>query len=364
MSFRLFFAIFILKKVMCLLSEVEGKNIDFHQLIDYSFNSILIVEQEGKMLYYNKAFVKLLVLFPPNEALQKNLFLYIPPEFHVFCKQRLKNVIEKQEMVELGEKKMIRRDGEHIDVELMAVPFYMEGKVLAQIIIQDITSRKETERRLKDQEKLASIGQIAAGIAHEVKNPLTAVKGFLQLYQEDHSHPYLMTINAELDKALDTLKNLLQVSKPDLQDEPLVQINVCKEIQSMLFLFQDRLYSVEVEMDLQDSEKTIKGKKNLFIKAFYNLMTNALEAIEGEGNIKIEHYYKDGCNHILISDTGIGIPDEKIHILGTPFFTSKSEGTGLGLTQVFTTVQEHGGNIAVQSVLGKGTTFHIQIPIT
>ncbi|WP_063974591.1 two-component system sensor histidine kinase NtrB [Domibacillus aminovorans] len=349
---------------MYLLSEVGGTNINFRQLIDYSFNSILIVEQEGKIIYCNKAFVELLDFFSSNEVIQKNLFAFVSPEFHVLCKQQLKNVIEKQEIAGRGEKKMIRRDGALIDVELMVVPFNMEGKVLAQLIIQDISSRKAAEKRLTDQEQLASIGQIAAGIAHEVKNPLTAVKGFLQLYQEDHSHPYLTTMNAELDKALDTLKNLLQVSKPDLQDEPFVQINICKEIQSILFLFQDRLYSVEVEIDLKDSEKTIKGKKNLFIKAFYNLMTNALDAIEGEGNIKIEHYYKDGCNHIIISDTGIGIPEEKIHILGTPFFTSKSEGTGLGLTQVFTTVQEHGGNIAVQSVLGEGTTFHIQIPIT
>jgi two-component system sporulation sensor kinase A len=347
-----------------MLLQIEGKAIDFHQLVENSLNSILIVKDDGEILYCNKAFVELLIVSSPDEVLHQSLFSFITPEHHHFCKEQLKNVMEKREIAELAEKKIIRRDGELIDVEVMAVPFYSKEKTLAQFIIQDVTDRKTTEKRLTDQEKLSSIGQIAAGIAHEVKNPLTAVKGFLHLYQEDHSHPYLTTMNAELNKALDTLKNLLQVSKPDLQEEPCVPINLCKELKSVLFLFQERLYSVEIEMDLRDSEKTIRGKKNLFLKAFFNLITNAFDAIEGEGKIKIEHFYKNECIHVKVSDTGIGVPEEKVNMLGTPFFTSKSEGTGLGLTQVFTTIHEHGGNIAVQSAVGEGTTFHIQLPVS
>ena len=116
-------------------------------------------------------------------------------------------------------------------------------------------------------------------------------------------------------------------------------------------------------MDLRDSDQFIYGKKNLFLKAFFNLIKNALEAIPSKGKIKIEHYFKNDSIHIKISDNGIGIPKDKINLLGTPFYSSKSDGTGLGLTQVFTTINGQGGNIQVQSELGVGTTFIIQLPV-
>ena len=125
---------------------------------------------------------------------------------------------------------MIKSDGEVIDVAVMGVPFHLKDKIVAQFIIQDITNRKRVENLLKDREKLAAIGQIAAGIAHEVKNSLTSVKGFLQLLKESQSHPYLDIMEAELGKALETLQNLLQVSKPDLNEEPFVPIDLCKEL--------------------------------------------------------------------------------------------------------------------------------------
>jgi two-component system sporulation sensor kinase A len=105
------------------------------------------------------------------------------------------------------------------------------------------------------------------------------------------------------------------------------------------------------------------GKKNSFLKAFFNLIKNAFEAIEDNGKLKIEHYYQNGWVHIKISDTGVGIPQEKLKMLGTPFFSTKTDGTGLGLNQVYTTIHEHGGIILVDSAVGRGTTFHIQLPV-
>jgi two-component system sporulation sensor kinase A len=229
--------------------------------------------------------------------------------------------------------------------------------------MQDITHRKAAEKLLKDREKLSSVGQIAAGIAHEVKNPLTSVKGFLQLLNEHNPHPYINIIGDELAKALNILQNLLQVSKPDLDDEPLIPINLSKLLESQINLFQERLYKIEIEMDVKDPAKRMIGKRNLLQRAFFNLIKNAIEAIEDRGTIRIEHYYHDGWIHIKIRDSGVGIPKEKVKMLGTPFYTTKNEGTGLGLTQVFTTIHEHNGIISIQSEIGEGTTFHIQLPV-
>jgi two-component system, sporulation sensor kinase A len=338
-------------------------NLDFHQIVENSLNSILIVCEDQTIRYCNKAGLHLLNLPSLDQILNKKISQFLPPNLHDMCNEGLTRVIEKQEIIKEMDIKIIKNNGEVADVEMMTIPFYFENKVLAQVIIQDITKRKIAEKRLKDREKLASLGQLAAGIVHEVKNPLTAVKGFLQLIKESQNHPYLDTMESELEKALQTLQNLLQVSKPDLQDEPLILIDLCKELNSILLLFQEKLYSVEVEMDLRDSDKRFYGKKNLLLKSFFNLIKNAIEAIMADGKIKIEHYYHEGWIHIKVSDTGQGIPEEKLVLLGTPFYSSKPDGTGLGLTQVFTTVHEHGGNISVQSVVGKGTTFHIQLPV-
>jgi len=211
--------------------------------------------------------------------------------------------------------------------------------------------------------QLASVGQIAAGIAHEVKNPLTAVKGFLQLLQQESDSQYINIAQTELDNAITTLNNLLQVSKPELEDEELQSINLAVEIESILNLFQDKLYDITVVKDFKDTETLIVGKKSQFKKAFFNLIKNAIESIEGKGTITLSHALQNNEVIVTIKDTGAGIPEEKLALLGTPFFTTKAEGTGMGLTQVFSAIYQHGGQVIVESKENQGTTFTIKIPL-
>jgi two-component system, sporulation sensor kinase A len=208
-----------------------------------------------------------------------------------------------------------------------------------------------------------SIQQIAAGIAHEVRNPLTAVKGFIQLLKEENNHHYLNTMEKELDNALATLNHLLHVTKPELQNESSVHVNLCQELDSIAYLFQEDLYKIKIEKSYQDPDVMISGKRNALIKALFNLVKNAIEAINVHGKIILNQYIDNDYVHIEISDTGIGISEESLAILGTPFYTTKSNGTGMGLPQVFTTIHHHNGRISVQSEIGKGTTFHISLPI-
>lgn len=210
--------------------------------------------------------------------------------------------------------------------------------------------------------QLASVGQIAAGIAHEVKNPLTAVKGFLQLLKESPTDEYLDIAQSELNNALATLENLLHVSKPDAEDEPYQPIKLAVELEVLFTLFQDQIYRVEIQRNLLDTETPIYGKRNQLKKALFNLLKNAFEAIPQKGTIFVQHYATDEEIHISIKDTGVGIPPEKLKMLGTPFYTTKPEGTGMGLTQVFSVIYEHQGKIDVHSVPGEGTTFHIKLP--
>ncbi|RUL49146.1 hypothetical protein EK386_15785 [Lysinibacillus antri] len=134
------------------------------------------------------------------------------------------------------------------------------------------------------------------------------------------------------------------------------------ELESLLFLFQDKLYNVKAEMKFSDADRNVVGKRNLLLKTFFNLFKNAIEAIPEKGVTRIENFYKNGWIHIKMSDTGVGISEEKLKMLGTPFFTTKNNRTGLGLTQVYTTIYDHGDDISVQSLIGVGTIFHIQLP--
>lgn len=211
--------------------------------------------------------------------------------------------------------------------------------------------------------RLAAIGQISAGIAHEVRNPLTAVQGFLQLLQEQHPHRYLDLAQAELSNAIETLQNLLSVSKPDLIGEPYVDINLCAELESLLSLFQDKSYHIDFHCDFSDANVLITGKRNQIKRALFNLIKNAIEAMDGHGALILRHQMYDDKVRVTIQDTGPGIPEEKLAILGTPFFTTKSSGTGMGLAQVFATTYQHGGTISVTSEIGQGACFLLEFPI-
>ncbi|WP_336776219.1 ATP-binding protein [Paenibacillus sp. MMO-58] len=210
--------------------------------------------------------------------------------------------------------------------------------------------------------QLASVGQIAAGIAHEVKNPLTAVKGFLQLLKEKNELKYIEIAESELGNAINILQNLLHVSKPDLEEEPYVGIDLSVELDSLIQLFQDQIYRVSVHTDLRDPGSYIMGKRNQLKKVFFNLLKNAFEAIPGNGTISIEHMSTDNEVIVRIQDSGVGIPKEKLGLLGTPFYTTKENGTGMGLTLVFSVIYQHNGAIEVESSEKEGTKFTITFP--
>ena len=212
-------------------------------------------------------------------------------------------------------------------------------------------------------DRISSMGQVAAGIAHEVKNPLTTVKGFLQLFQEKYDDDYTQVALSELDSALSILGNLLQVTKPEMDNEVIQEINIASELESILNLFLDRQYQVDVIKEIRDTHITIFGKRNQLKRAFFNLLKNAFEAIPEKGMIRIQHYLEEDQLVITIEDTGIGISEDKIALLGTPFFSTKDDGTGMGLSQVYSSIYQFGGRIHVESKLEQGTKFFIYIPI-
>jgi two-component system sporulation sensor kinase A len=335
---------------------------EIRQIIEHSLDTVIILNLK-EIIFINQAGLKLMGIPKAQDILGRSIDPFLSSDFHEFFNERLRKVLTELEIAELMEHRMITLNGDIIEVEVIMFPFSYQNQSAAQMVIRDITERKTSEARLREAEKLSYIGQISTGIIHEIKNPLTAVKGFLQMLKEEIDHQYIDIAFDELDNALNTLHNLLQVSKPDSSDEAYVLFNLCSEIESIITLFQDQFYRVQIITEFQDEDKMICGKKNLIKKAFFNLIKNAFEAIEDEGTITLCHFVKSGCIHVKITDTGIGIPKDKIRILGTPFYSTKPDGTGMGLNHVFTTFHEHGASVEIDSHEGKGTTFLIKFPM-
>ncbi len=211
---------------------------------------------------------------------------------------------------------------------------------------------------------LSSIGEMAAGIAHEVRNPLTAVKGFLQLMEQSYKEEYSQIAQSELDRAINILNDLMSVSKPEFVQEQKTAFNVCSEIESILLLFQNKLYDIEVKKKFPNENAMIFGRKDQIKKALFNLIKNAIEAMPKGGTLLIEQYETGPEIQLNISDSGIGIPKDKLRLLGTPFFTMKQDGKGMGLAQVFNAIQSNFGKISVSSEEGQGTTFFLSFAKT
>ncbi len=213
-------------------------------------------------------------------------------------------------------------------------------------------------------DRLAAIGQISAGIAHEIRNPLTTIKGFLQLLQEQYPHRYWQYIFPELDKAVATIESLLEVSRPDLNDEPFEEVFLCQEIEDTLSLFVNKSYQAQIYTDLRNRDLSVVAQRNAIKKALFNLLQNAFEALDGPGSIHIRHYRSGPTVHVEIQDSGRGMSKDQMWLVGIPFYTSKQNSSGLGLTQVFSTLYQYGATVDIQSQPQQGTTIHVTLPLS
>lgn len=339
----------------------ENLLIDYSHLVKQSPNSILIIDRHFKIHYANPSCLFLLDCTMP-ELTQSDFSSFLASDYQEILKEEIYHLLTYK-LPSKNVYQMQTFSGQLKYAAIKMSPYYMDDDLYISLFIREVSFQQPNPNTYSHFDKIASIKQLTAGIVHEVRNPLSAVKGFLHLLKEDNNPRYLNTMEEELNKALSTLNNLLHVTKPDFLDEPSFPINLCLELDSIAYLFHEKLFNIKIEKNYADEGVMIVGKRNLLIKALFNLIKNAIEAIKTHGRITINQYVEENMVHIEIIDNGVGIPDESLTMLGTPFFSTKMDGTGMGLTQVFTAIHNHNGRISVQSEVGKGTTFHICLPI-
>jgi len=259
------------------------------------------------------------------------------------------------------------RSGELIDLSITISPIRDEkGQVIAiASISRNITSRKHSEELIRRTEKLSVVGQLAAGVAHEVRNPLTTLRGFVQLNKKKGSisPEHLDVMLRELDHINMIVSEFLVFAKPQADITKAVQLGDVLNDTIILIDSEAKLNAVKIELQSEGDIPSVNGEANQLKQVFVNILKNGIEAMDKGGNITIE--LMSGPNHTVILrfiDQGIGISESDLQRLGEPFFTRKTSGTGLGLMVSQTIIANHKGTIVFRSELGKGTCVEITLP--
>jgi two-component system, sporulation sensor kinase A len=235
------------------------------------------------------------------------------------------------------------------------------------IIGRDITERRRTEDMLRNSDKLSVLGELAAGIAHEIRNPLTALKGFIQLLQAEESanDQYLRIMLSEIERITFITNELLLLAKPQAlryQRHDLLPL-----LQTVIKLLepQANLKNVTIQTRFPDATPCITCEEYQIKQVLINVVKNGMEAMPLGGTLTVDVSTEDTADVVIrIIDEGEGIPEEMIPKLGEPFYSTKEEGTGLGLMVSHKIIREHRGSIAIHSTVGKGSTVEIRLPMS
>jgi len=345
---------------------------------------IVAIDENGTVSLINKKGCNVLG-YKEGEILDKNWFdLCVPERFRKERKETFKKVMAgEEEEVEDYENMILTKSGEERIIAWRNTTLTDEkGNIIGTLSSgEDITKRKQTEEELIQSEKLASLGQLAASVVHEVNNPLAGimvyVKLFLKKYKEgkiqsESTEGQLLKIEKELDRTTRIIRNLLDFAR---QSEPSMRpIEINKVIDAALLLVgnQINLENIILEKLLDPDLPLVMADFDKIQQVLINIILNAIQAMPDGGNlavitsaargIKIDDTLKDTVK-IDIRDTGIGIPKENLNKLFNPFFTTKEKGkgVGLGLSVVHGIIGKHKGKIDVKSEANVGTTFTIYL---
>ena len=267
-----------------------------------------------------------------------------------------------------------KKSGEIVPLALSVTPIIGENSACqgAVIVMRDLREIKQLEEKVRRSEKLAAIGKLAAGVAHEIRNPLSSIRGFAQylrnaLKDKPRDREYTETIVMEVDRINSVVTDLLTFARP--MEAELIPTDLTELIEHAVRLVEADAQSknVGIEMDIQDLSK-IPLDANQMTQAILNLLLNALQAVENGGRIKVgaELNTSDSILKIWVEDDGPGIAADQKEKIFDPFFTTREKGTGLGLAIVHKIIENHSGEINLQSPLtGKtqGCRITITIPI-
>ena len=368
-------------KLKTLEKELKKTKEFFENVIQSSVSAIVAADRKGKILFLNRA-AQDLFGYAMEEVIGTTSVeqVYPPGKAREIMKMLRDETIGGKGKLPSTKITIINASGENIPVEITGAIIYEGDKEVATMgIYNDLRERLIVEKKLKEaqaliaqSEKMASLGQLAAGVAHEINNPLTGILLYVNLVLErlDEKNSFreeLEYVLEDTNRCKDIVKNLLTYSRQTSPTKEIFQLNSLVE-QSLNLVRDQRLFmNIKVIKEMSGDMMLIHADKNQLSQVIINLVINAIDAMEKEGTITFRTYRDKRTKklYLEISDSGSGIPEENLSKVFDPFFTTKElgKGTGLGLSTAYGIVKESGGDISVKETSVEGTNFLIELPL-
>ncbi|WP_176167298.1 ATP-binding protein [Mesobacillus jeotgali] len=351
-----------------LLSSLESKLHNYEKTnekiwVEPSMDFICKRTPDGLIKYVTPT-VQSMLGYAPDEIIGKLYTLFVHAEDY---KRIAEIAMPHGEEVCCLTYRIKRKDGVYIWVNSqISVSRHPESDEPLEFIsvTTDVSAKIKAEHFILEYEKLNVVGQLAAGIAHEIKNPLTSLKGFIQLMKagQELNHGYLSIMEEEIKRIESVSKELMLMAKPHKSDFKSYDINDLVDHAITLLMAEAAKKCIEItrRSTLEDGMFLCDGNK--IKQVLVNLLMNAVDAMELPGEVTVVISKSGDELTIVVADTGKGIPQEDLDKIGKPFFTTKENGNGLGLMICYKIIEEHNGKINVKSS-SKGTTFTIKLPV-
>ena len=354
-----------------LTSQLEQSRQYLQNILQASDAAIMVIDRNEKIVAWNKGAEKIFG-YTQSEIIGKPSSYLIPSdEEHKDELDYIKKEVSKKGSLENYETERKTKNGETIPVQLNVTKLENgTGNYYGRtVIIKDVTEVKRLQQQIDQSEKLAVIGQLAAGVAHEIGNPLTSISSLVQILQRRSNDLFvkeqLSNIKENIDRISKIVRELVDLSRPPSNVEEVTQINDVVKTALGIVKYDKRVKEVVFETNLDEKSPFIKIVPDQFVQVFINILINALDAIEGRGKIKVISSHDEKNIYVDIIDNGCGIDSKNINKIFDPFFTTKEvgKGTGLGLAISYNIVKKVGGDIKVSSTLNKGSKFSVILPI-
>lgn len=353
------------------MSELRQKNEEnrrmrehLESIINQTADAIHVTDLDGTILRVNKAF-ETLYGWSGDEIVGRRLD-FIPPS-SADERSGWYKVIGRDRPFVLTETVRLHKDGSQVHVSISESPVYDEDGLIVSFISisRDMTEHNKMEELLRRSEKLTTVGQLAAGVAHEIRNPLTTLRGFLQMQQRSKSINQLHTdiMLSELDRINLIVSEFLILAKPQAVQFEVRDIRFTLGDVISLLDSEAHLHNIEFEPHFYSTPVLVHCEENQLKQVFINVLKNAMEAMPGGGRICLFVEEENGRDAVIrVIDEGEGISKDRLEKLGEPFYTNKEKGTGLGLMVTQRIIEGHQGKICFDSELGKGTRVTIVLP--
>jgi two-component system sensor histidine kinase HydH len=361
----LIFGYFLLKKKFGILKEEHKEVKSYNDLIlENSNDAILAVSKEGVITLFNKSAENIFHL-NSDDVLGKNYN-------EIFTKDELKiNNLNHDGFSFDNQETDININNRIKSIDISYSAIKSEDKLLSIIlVIRDLTEKKKFEEELKKKEKFSAMGELAGGVAHEIRNPLNAIYVIIQRLEiefegmNDKSEYFhlISTVKSEIKRINGIITQFLDFARP--RQPKMIEASLNKIVNDSIDVFSSIANERKIRFEITfDNEFLIECDSDMLKQVFVNILKNSIEAITVNGLIEIKISKIDAFIEISIIDNGAGISKENLSKIFNLYFTTKSNGTGLGLAIVYKIVEDHNGRIRIESKIGEGTKVFISLPL-